>query len=504
MTIMRINLQDLEAYLGKKVSLEKLKESISMLGTDLDSIEGDEIIVEIFPNRPDLLSFQGFARAIAAFLNIKPGLRIYDVDTSQLSTYRVEVDVSVRYVRPYTACAIVKGIECTPKVLEELIDMQEKLHLSFGRDRKRVAIGIYPLEKFTLPIRYCARRPEQIVFTPLDWSSPKPAKEILEHHPAGKKYGHLLAKASMYPVFEDAQGKILSMPPIINSQETGRVTTKTRELFIECSGHHLVVVEQALAMITSALADKGAKLYAMSVEYPDTQRITPDLRPRTIRVKQQLVQSILGNDFLEIGDLLGKMGMSQIEKSQDAFLVQYPAYRTDILHPIDIVEDLAIAYGYQQIPEELPSFATIGQEDPLERFKHQLAEHFVGFGMIETSTYHLLPYGAQSQQMLLSDFQEIELADSKTEYTCLRQWLLPCLVQVAKANTHHEYPQSFFEIGTCFFPNPNHDEKIGQEEKCALLLAPGNYTDLRQILDNLFLKLRLPVEYQEHTHPSFI
>ena len=82
MPTVNLNKKEFEKLVGKKLELDKLKDRISMLGTDLEKIEGNEIIVEVFPNRPDMLSEQGFARAFSSFINIKKGLREYEVKKS--------------------------------------------------------------------------------------------------------------------------------------------------------------------------------------------------------------------------------------------------------------------------------------------------------------------------------------------------------------------------------------------------------------------------------------
>src|SRR3989344_4966488 len=147
-----------EQLVGKQLPLEELKDRISMLGTDLEDIKDNEIHVEVFPNRPDMLSEQGFARAFSSFIGVKTGLRKYAVKESN---QKIIIDSSVKGIRPYTACAIVKGLQFDEENLRQVIQIQEKLHVTYGRNRKKAAIGIYPLEKITFPITYKADTPEE-------------------------------------------------------------------------------------------------------------------------------------------------------------------------------------------------------------------------------------------------------------------------------------------------------------------------------------------------------
>ena len=183
MPTININKQVFERLVGKKLLTEKLKDRISYLGTDLENITKDEIIVEIFPNRPDMLSVQGFARAFSSFIGVKTGLKHYKVEPSK---EKVIIDKSVANVRPYTACAIVKDMRFDDEKIKEIIDIQEKLHVTYGRNRKKAAIGIYPFEKIKPPIRFIAKKPEEIRFKPLEFPREINGKQILSQHPAGR------------------------------------------------------------------------------------------------------------------------------------------------------------------------------------------------------------------------------------------------------------------------------------------------------------------------------
>ena len=502
MTNMHISVKELQKYIGKNIGIERLKNKISMMGTDLDGIDGDEITVEIFPNRPDLLSFHGFARALAAFLEIKPGIKLYDVNKSMIGEYKVFIDKSVSKVRPYTVCAVVKGLKFTDENIKEIIDIQEKLHLSFGRNRKRLAIGIYPLEKIKMPIRYLAKKPDEFEFIPLEWKVPMNGYEILEDHPTGREYAKLLEGKEVFPLFMDANDEILSMPPIINSEKTGRVTENTKDIFIECSGHNLHVLNQTLNMITTALADMGGKIFAMELNYPDKKIVTPDLSPKTIRVNLSYIEKIIGVEVKNISDLLSKMNMSLEEKNGDELVIKYPPYRTDIMHPIDIVEDIAIAYGYDNIPEEIPNISTVGEESNLERFKRKVVDILIGYGLLETSTFHLIT--EEMNNLFSKNF--IKVMDSKTEYKYLRTSMFPSMMNVLKTNLHNEYPQKIFEIGRIFNRDKDKYQKITDIEYLGIMLADkdANYTTIRQILDGLFNLIELKVKYLPVDDDRFI
>src|SRR3990167_2964419 len=199
-----LNKNQFEELVGKKLPLEELKDRISMLGTDLEKIEGNEIIVEVFPNRPDMLSEQGFARAFSSFIGVKKGLKEYKINKSN---YKVVIEKSVKEVRPFTACAVVKNLKFDDEKIKSMIHIQEKLHIGYGRNRRKVAIGVYPLEKIKFPIKYLALPPEKIKFKPLEMSAVLNGKQILEEHPTGREYSYLLEGKKVYQVFIDTNEK---------------------------------------------------------------------------------------------------------------------------------------------------------------------------------------------------------------------------------------------------------------------------------------------------------
>jgi len=500
MPTITINRKVFENLVGKKLPTWKLKDRISMLGTDLEGVNEKEIIVEVFPNRPDMLSVQGLARAFSSFINVKTGLRQYKIERSN---EKMIVDKSVSEVRPYTACAIVKNIHFNDEKIKEVIDVQEKLHITYGRNRKKVAIGIYPFEKIKTPIKFLAQSPKDIVFQPLEFDKEMNALEILEKHPAGKAYGHLLRGKKKFPVFRDANNEVLSVPPIINSHKTGKINEKTKEVFIECSGFDFNVMKKCLNMIVCALAEMDAKIYSMELIYGNKKYTTPDLRPEEMKVDINYINKLLGLNLKEneTKKLFEKMGYNYKNKK-----VLIPAYRSDIIHQTDLAEDIAIAYGYENFNALIPNVATIAEEDKFEIFKNKVSNLLVGLDLMETSTYNLTNKEFQNKKMNI-EMPIIELANSiSSDYNILRAWVLPSLIEILSNNKHHEYPQKIFTIGTIFKKNDKFETNIEENERLAVAIASEktDYTEIRQILDYLFRSLGLKYEILEVEHNSFI
>src|SRR3989338_2218849 len=500
MPTINISRKVFEQLVGRKLPLEKLKDRISYLGTDLESVTENEIIVEVFPNRPDMLSVQGFARAFSSFIGAKKGLRKYTVEKSN---EKVIIEKSVADVRPYTACAIVKNLHFDDEKIKEVIDIQEKLHITYGRNRKKVAIGIYPFEKIKTPIRFTAMKPEDIVFRPLDAEKEMNAREILELHPTGQAYGHLLEGKKMFPVFLDADNKVLSVPPIINSEETGRITEETTDVFIECSGFDYDLLSKCLNMILTAMADMGGHVCSMQLEYPDKSITNPDFEPSEMPIDLEYLNKRLGLELKdkELKHLLEKMGYGYKNGK-----VLVPCYRADILHQIDIAEDLAIAHGFENFEEIIPNVATIAQEAPKEVLKNKVADLMVGLGFQECATYNLSNEEHQSV-MMESDIKPIKLANAVSlEYNVLRAWLLPSLMEILRHNSHYEYPQKLFTFGITFSKDEETDTGVGEKTALAIVSSheKADYTEARQVVEYILKAFGAKGIVEEVEFPCFI
>lgn len=468
---------------------EKMRNKIALFGTTLENFDEKEMELEIFPDRPDLLSYQGFKRAFLAFLERKTGLRTYKLNKPG-KNYKVIVEKSVNDMRPYTVCAIIKGLRLDDEKIKEIIDIQEKLHTTIGRKRKKVAIGIYPLEKITLPITYKAMEPDKIKFTPLEMNKELSGFQILQRHPAGRDYAHLLAGKTKFPVFMDSKNNILSMPPIINSQLTGKVNEDTKDIFIECSGFDIEILKKCLNILITTFIDMGGETYQMEVKYKKTL-ITPNLNSEKIKISLENTNKLLGLDLNEkqIKRLLEKMGHNYSKGT-----VEIAAWRTDILHEVDLIEDIAIAYGYDNFIPEIPKISTIGSEDSNEIRKRKIAEILSGTGMLEILNYHLTKRLDQFTRMGIPKKQEkgvIEVEESKTEYTILRKDLTHYMLKTFSKNIDSAYPQKIFEIGKVFAPNSP------EKEKLCMALAPGNFTELKQILEYLFRMIDKKITLEE-------
>ncbi len=486
--------------IGKKVSDEVLKDRIAMIGTDLEKLDKKEITVEVFPNRPDMLSEEGFARALSSFMGIKTGLKKYTIkkENSKVTVKNLPKEW------PYAVCAIVRGLKFDDKKIVSIMQLQEKLGVTYLRKRKKGGIGLYPLDKITLPITFTSLLKDKIKFRPLEGKSIIPADKILETHPKGKEYGHIIQELKKYPVFLDGEGTIMSMPPIINSHDVGKITEKTKDVFIEATGTDLNTLKVAINIMLATLDDMGGTIYSLEMDYGTKKFEYPDFTPRKIKIDKKYTEKLLGINLSDndIKKLLAKMGIGY---ENGCALV--PAYRADILHPMDIVEDIAIAYGYENFEEVIPAVATIAGESQKTIIERKTAEVMTGFGALECKSYHITDEMNLCEKMNTEKRKLIKPENpSNVEYDTLRDNLVSGLMKILSENTHHEYPQNLFEIGDVVVFDKNSETSTNENMHLAFVSAgiDSDFSKIKAVLESTLKSLDIKCTIKEATHPSFI
>jgi len=387
MPTIEFSYKDLCGLLGKKIPLKQLEEDILYVKGEFEEVDGDRVKIEIADtNRPDLWSVEGIARELKARLGIKTGLPRYK---SKKSGLKVHVDKNLKNIRPYTVCAVIKGINFTDEVLLQIIQLQEKVCETFGRKRDQVAIGVYDYHKIEGPIYFKAVDPKQTKFKPLDYPTKINLMQILSKHQKGREYGHLLEGLDKFPIFIDAKDQILSLPPIINSDYTGKVTADTHDVFIECSGFDHRFLTPALNIMVAAMMDRGGKLETVEV-IGDKKMTTPDFKPLKIDVDKKYLAKQLGIDLSETKVIsLLKRACYDVENKKDKFTVSYLPYRQDILHQMDVIEDILIGYGFNNIEPVSVEFPSEASLDKIGVFSRSVADIMVGLGSIEVISYTL-------------------------------------------------------------------------------------------------------------------
>lgn len=500
MPVVTFQAAELCRVIGKSVPTATLAERMPMMGGDLSDQQGDALTVEWFPNRPDLLVVEVAGRALRAFLDVKPGLPSYNVEKAKTE---LRVEASVAKVRPHAGLCFVRGVKLDAAAVASLIDAQEKLCLSMGRRRRKIAIGIHDAATLKGPFVYTCVSDSDKPFVPLGEARKMTPAQILKEHPKGKEYAHLVAEGR-FPVLLDGAGEVVSMPPVINAQRTA-VTAKSRDLLIDVTGLDARSVKQTIALLATALAEHGGTIEAVTVHDASGTWTCPDLKPAEHVLHADDVQALLGGAWSgdEIARSLRRMG-HDAEPFGNKVLVKTAPWRFDILHAVDLMEDVAIGFGYEKFPAELPRVATFGGVLPQQRIEDTVRAILIGHGWGEAKTLTLSD--AASQWTKWGEAPQpaaVVLNPVLEEQTLLRTRLVPSLLQVLAANRHRSLPQRLFEIGMVV-------EKRGDAWRNRLHVAgveayaKANFSDAKALAESLLRDAALAAEISAGTRAGLI
>lgn len=515
---------DLESLLDgsgrpkRSVSLEKLEEWLMLVKGELKdhTVETGELRIELQDsNRPDLWCCEGIARQIR--IKQQGKLRPYPFFTRKPKAIkRLIVAPGLEQVRPYVAACIAKGYRVTDEGLAQLIQTQEKLADIFGHKRKTVSIGLYQRQKIQFPVTYELVKPDTARFTPLGMETDMTLSEILMVHPKGLEHGHILAGHDRLPILRDATNQPLSFPPIINSREIGEVRVGDDDLFIEVTGTDLAMVVLTLNIFAANLADRGATIEPIEVQYPyrtalGRRVVTPqDLgKARTIPIKT--VEQALGQ----------KLSVKMVKQALEVFgynvsagngtvKAKLPPYRHDLMHAMDVVEDVAMSRGYGEFSPVMPAQFTVGGLSRIEQTSDRARELMVGLGFQEIISNILGSPEHYRDAMRLGETEWGNMVEvdnvMSLSFSCLRQWMLPSLLRVEAASSRAFYPHRLFEAGDVAIPDRTHELGSRTETVLGAVMAhaTAHFSEIHSCLDVLFYHLGKEYSLIPVQHPSFL
>jgi len=496
MPIITLQYDDMEKL--TRADKDTIIDRVPMIGADIERIEEESIDIEFFPDRPDLYSVEGVARAMRGFLDIEKGLCDYEVSPSGVE---ITLDKDIADIRPVLGCAVVRGVRFDTNSIKSLMDLQEDLHWGLGRNRKKVSIGVHDMANIKAPFRYLAADPD-FEFVPLDFTEPMSMRDILEKHPKGVGFAHLVEGFDKYPLILDANGNVLSFPPIINGNLT-RVEESTTELFIDVTGL-ADAVYTALNIVVTSLAERGGKIGSVKIIMPDNStKITPDLAPMVHKLTRSEVNSLIGIDLPMDGIVaqLGKMRFGIRNIDGETLEVEIPSYRADILNIDDIIEDIAIGYGYDNIQPDFPKSSTVGKAHGISLARTAMREIMVGLGYSEVMPFTLTSEKIHFEWMCRNRTDDVThvLHPISEEQTMLRTTILPNLMEILSLNQHRELPQRIFEVGEVVVNNNN------RRHLASVSIHPqANFTEVREIVDAVMRERMIEYEVVQSQDATFL
>ena len=505
MPVITFKYQDLKD-LGIDMDKDELIDTLPMMSSDIEDFDDEEIKVEFFPNRPDNLSVEGVARSFKGFIGQEIGFPDYNVEES--GEY-VTVDKDVAAIRPYIGFAKIDNVDFAGDKLKYCMDFQENLHWVIGRDRKKVAIGIHNADVVEGPFKYIATPKDANAFVPLEKDTEMTPNEILTEHDKGKDYAHLIEDFDKYPLILDKDDNVLSMPPIINGELT-KLKDDTHNIIVDVTGTDERAVNQALNIICSSFAEVGGQIKSMEVRYEDKTIKTPDLTPQEMNVHVDTANELIGGTSLtaqDIHDLLLKARFDAEIIDDNEVKAIIPAYRVDILHEVDIVENIAVQYHINDVVAELPDINTVAYENNWFKAESTIREVMIGLGFQEVMSLMLTSEEAHYKNMNQEEKPHVQVARPITiDRTMIRTSLINSLMEFLEDNKHEDLPQKIFEIGDVLYLDETTENKTVASKKLAGVIchSSANFTEIKSVVTSVLANLGYSMEISDSENKTFI
>jgi phenylalanyl-tRNA synthetase beta chain len=559
MPTVEVDYDELRELAGVEKEDDELEWDLFNLGLEYEGeTEDGDARLELESDRLDRLSVEGIARSLRYQYGESRGVFVPETNAVE---WTVEVE-DVPEQRPYVTAAVVRGVDLDEDGLDSLIQLQEKLHATMGRKRAKGAIGIHDLAMLKgMPtaegegtargtVRYTGIEPDGDRFVPLDSDREMTPEQVLDDHTTGREYADLVAEYDSYPAIYDDIG-LFSFPPVINGRRT-EVTTDSRELFVEMTGTDQWTIDRMLNIVCYALSARGATIEDVEVSYPGETVVRPDLETTEKTLTHGRVETMLGVDFdpKEVLDLLERSGLSGELVDADAtatdgadsarrhatdrpsgdlnsnpnsnpeataaYEVEIPPYRVDVLHPLDVVDDIGRAYGFNELEPRYPEVSTVGGRHDRSTLEDAVRTTLVGLGFEDLLDFHLIAETEVHGRMRLGPDTEalgggkpVEITNPYSEeYGVVRTWALPSLMMVLENNTHRAYPQDLAEVGLVATVDETGEAETGVDERRhvagVLARTDASYEDAKARLQAIARNFGVDLETPPTDHPSFI
>ena len=487
------------------IDLNQVLKVLPFIGLDIESVDNEVLRIEYNPNRPDFASDYGIVRALRGLLEIETGLPKFKLN-KEVKKYSVNVDDSVRPIRPYIVALIAKNGTLGNGTIMQLVGMQDDLQNGIGRGRTKASIGIHNMDPIEFPVRYSTVN-DDFSFVPFEQRSRQTIRSILKRSNVAKDYGYILEGVKRYPLIVDSKDNVLAFPPIINGELT-KVSANDTNLFIEITGNNRKTIEDILAILAITLYDAGFELQNVTINNFDGNAYTPKMDVSHINIDTSYVNMLLGLES-EVNEIVRYLKKSRLDaketKNKKIIKCCIPRYRIDILNYVDIAEEVAIGYGIYNLKPTIPFTTLVGQRDLTSTRLNIIRHTMVGLQMVEIVNFSLVSKKIQYELPGIEEPDKVASvkATKSSEHEVLRDMLLPSLLKSLSRNVHEEYPQRLFEIGKIF----EWSENINEYWSLGAVVAhnTADYTEAKSIMQtSLKLSFGKSVMTKVAIHPIFI
>lgn len=517
MPTISVDYTDLIQLIGKEYSYEELEALMIYIKGELKkhTSAGGRLRIELKDtNRPDLWCPEGIARQIR-FLFQRQDYSALTSFAPEDTEKRIDVNKNMQPIRPYIAAFCARGVSVTAELLDQLIQTQEKLCDNYGKKRELAAIGIYDAGSIRFPVQYKAVTPHTIRFTPLGCERDMDLNEILTCHPKGVEYGPILHGKELVPILTGHDGKVLSLPPVINSRQSGEVAVGDDYLFVEVTGTDLNMALHMANILVYNLYDRGWTIEPVATIYPyetgyGHKIIAPYPLDNRVEIEQAFIGRYLGYSYDEtdLCEAFEKYGLMVDTKAASGRLgvSSYP-YRQDYMHAVDAVEDAAIVMGYNTFEPLMPERFTIGHMNLSTLKEDRVREIMTGMGFEEVILNMLCNKSDFDASVATMNGPLLEVSNPMTQnYAAVRNALFPALLKVEAASSKAFYPHRVCEVGEVVIDDAadNH-QWITRSHLGALMAHPeANFSEAGSYLMQLSYQMFWNIRIQPKPFAPFI
>ncbi|KAK0619728.1 phenylalanyl-tRNA synthetase beta chain [Immersiella caudata] len=503
--------------LGQQFTADEFQELCFDFGIELDGDteedpsrpkdQAPELAIEIPANRYDMLCFEGIALHLNIFRgkHATPNYRLLDIPESKMQSITVKKETAK--VRPYVAGAILRNLKFTEDTYQSFIALQDKLHQNLARQRTLVSIGTHDLDTIKGPFTYEALPPKDINFMPLNQTKKMDGAELMSFYESDKhlsRYLHIIRDKPVYPAIFDANRVVCSLPPIINGDHS-KITLNTTNVFIEITATDqtkLDIVCNIMVAMFSKYCEEQFTIEPVKIisDHNNTTRVTPSLATRAMDVEVDYINQCCGLEESpeSICKFLSKMAYKAEPSKDPKFVtVSVPPTRADVLHACDVMEDVAIGYGFNNLPRSSPNkSATIGKPLIVNKLSDIVRNECAMSGWLEVMPLILCSHEENFGWLNRVDDGKtaIKLANPKSvEYQVVRTSLLPGLLKTLRENKSVRLPLQIFEVSEVAFKEESQERKARNERRWAAAFygKTSGFEVVHGLLDRVLSMLRV-------------
>lgn len=524
MPTVNVFVDQLESSLNQKFTPQEFEELCFEFGIELEEVTSEKEMatkeiggdkakglsermiyrIDIPANRYDMLCAEGISRALKTFLGKEAPPSYKTIVPKELTELYIKHSSPLR---PHVVAAILRNITFTQDIYDGFIEFQDKLHSNICRKRTLVAIGTHDLDSVQAPFSYEMVSPSDISFTPLNQTSVLNGSDLVKFYEDDRKLSkflHIIKDSEKFPVIYDAKRRVMSLPPIINSDHS-KIKMTTKNVFIECTATDLTKAKIVLNTIVTMFSEHCKDPFSIEpvkvIQHDGTCVVYPDLTPRTVLTSLTYINNSIGVQMSadQVVELLNKMSVpSTLDATKTNIIASIPPTRSDILHSCDIMEDVAIAYGYNNILETMPKSCTIAAPLAINKLSDLVRKEIALSGYSEGLSFTLCS-GDENYKFLrrLEDGLAVKLANPKTlEYEVVRTSLLPGILKTVCANKRLALPLKVFEVSDIVVKDDTVERRARNERHVAAVYCSktSGFEHIHGLVDRIMTMLHVPLD----------